>query len=136
MTIFMFLSCRQSRSNKYRKVCVRLFVMIRTRSSVLMICNFTNSVISFGASGSFGHFQASKSGVHKGQLHKPLVKGGFVATRISVRSHHLSFFFLFQKDHSICSNGACEDKNDSLTVILVVHNCCCVISNCFPKLKI
>ncbi|KAH1261102.1 Isopentenyl phosphate kinase [Glycine max] len=33
--------------------------------------------------GSFGHFQASKSGVHKGQLNKPLVKGGFVATRIS-----------------------------------------------------
>lgn len=35
--------------------------------------------------GSFGHFQASKSGVHKGGLHQPLVKAGFVATRISVR---------------------------------------------------
>ncbi|KAF7828013.1 DUF1336 family protein [Senna tora] len=39
--------------------------------------------------GSFGHFQASKSGVHKGQLHKPLVKGGFVATRISVTTLNL-----------------------------------------------
>lgn len=35
-------------------------------------------------SGSFGHFQASKSGVHKGGLSQPLVKAGFVATRISV----------------------------------------------------
>lgn len=35
--------------------------------------------------GSFGHFQASKSGVHKGGLQQPLVKAGFVATRISVR---------------------------------------------------
>lgn len=37
------------------------------------------------SSGSFGHFQASKSGVHKGGLEKPLIKAGFVATRISVR---------------------------------------------------
>jgi len=37
------------------------------------------------AVGSFGHFQASKSGVHKGGLDQPLVKAGFVATRISVR---------------------------------------------------
>ena len=36
------------------------------------------------ASGSFGHFQASKSGVHKGGLDRSLVKAGFVATRISV----------------------------------------------------
>ncbi|KAL9273150.1 Isopentenyl phosphate kinase-like protein [Drosera capensis] len=36
--------------------------------------------------GSFGHFQASKSGVHKGGLDLPLVKAGFVATRISVIS--------------------------------------------------
>ncbi|XP_022946700.1 uncharacterized protein LOC111450692 [Cucurbita moschata] len=34
--------------------------------------------------GSFGHFQASKSGVHKGGLDRSLVKAGFVATRISV----------------------------------------------------
>ncbi|WVZ11402.1 hypothetical protein V8G54_015932 [Vigna mungo] len=39
--------------------------------------------------GSFGHFQASKSGVHKGPLNKPLVKGGFVATRISVTTLNL-----------------------------------------------
>jgi isopentenyl phosphate kinase len=37
------------------------------------------------ALGSFGHFQASKSGVHKGGLDQSLVKAGFVATRISVR---------------------------------------------------
>lgn len=43
--------------------------------------------------GSFGHFQASKSGVHKGGLHQPLVKAGFVATRISVRLYCLSFCF-------------------------------------------
>ncbi|ONM37666.1 Amino acid kinase family protein, partial [Zea mays] len=36
--------------------------------------------------GSFGHFQASRSGVHKGGLHSTLVKAGFVATRISVTS--------------------------------------------------
>lgn len=34
--------------------------------------------------GSFGHFQASRSGVHKGGLQLPFVKAGFVATRISV----------------------------------------------------
>ncbi|KAL6537809.1 hypothetical protein OROMI_025452 [Orobanche minor] len=39
--------------------------------------------------GSFGHFQASKSGVHKGGLSRPLVKSGFVATRISVTSLNL-----------------------------------------------
>ncbi|KAK3162031.1 hypothetical protein QOZ80_1BG0084390 [Eleusine coracana subsp. coracana] len=45
----------------------------------------TNFIIVHGA-GSFGHFQASKSGVHKGGLHSTLVKAGFVATRISVTS--------------------------------------------------
>ncbi|KAI3903026.1 hypothetical protein MKW92_033728 [Papaver armeniacum] len=45
-------------------------------------------IIVHGA-GSFGHFQASKSGVHKGGLHHPLVKAGFVATRISVTSLNL-----------------------------------------------
>ncbi|XP_076889835.1 isopentenyl phosphate kinase-like [Bidens hawaiensis] len=45
-------------------------------------------VVIHGA-GSFGHFQASKSGVHKGGLDQPLVKAGFVATRISVTSLNL-----------------------------------------------
>ncbi|XP_047056844.1 isopentenyl phosphate kinase-like [Lolium rigidum] len=45
----------------------------------------TNFIVVHGA-GSFGHFQASRSGVHKGGLHTPLVKAGFVATRISVTS--------------------------------------------------
>ncbi|KAE8807919.1 glutamate 5-kinase [Hordeum vulgare] len=45
----------------------------------------SNFVVVHGA-GSFGHFQASRSGVHKGGLHSTLVKAGFVATRISVTS--------------------------------------------------
>ncbi|KAL8479478.1 hypothetical protein ACS0TY_026394 [Phlomoides rotata] len=45
-------------------------------------------VVIHGA-GSFGHFQASKSGVHKGGLSRPLVKFGFVATRISVTTLNL-----------------------------------------------
>uniref|UniRef100_A0A7C9CKI2 Isopentenyl phosphate kinase n=1 Tax=Opuntia streptacantha TaxID=393608 RepID=A0A7C9CKI2_OPUST len=44
-----------------------------------------NFIVVHGA-GSFGHFQASKSGVHKGGLDQFLVKAGFVATRISVTS--------------------------------------------------
>ncbi|XP_027099908.1 isopentenyl phosphate kinase-like [Coffea arabica] len=47
--------------------------------------DFEKFVVVHGA-GSFGHFQASKSGVHKGGLCKSLVKAGFVATRISVTS--------------------------------------------------
>ena len=49
------------------------------------------------ASGSFGHFQASKSGVHKGGLNKPLVKAGFVATRISVRLDSFLFILFLLK---------------------------------------
>ncbi|XP_020587124.1 uncharacterized protein LOC110029254 isoform X3 [Phalaenopsis equestris] len=45
-------------------------------------------IIVHGA-GSFGHFQASRSGVNKGGLNLPLVKAGFVATRISVTSLNL-----------------------------------------------
>ncbi|EPS59219.1 hypothetical protein M569_15590, partial [Genlisea aurea] len=45
-------------------------------------------VIVHGA-GSFGHHQASISGVHKGGLSRPLVMSGFVATRISVTSLNL-----------------------------------------------
>ncbi|KAF3327506.1 Isopentenyl [Carex littledalei] len=48
----------------------------------------SNFIVVHGA-GSFGHFQASKSGVHKGGLHSPLVQAGFVATRISVTSLNL-----------------------------------------------
>lgn len=51
--------------------------------------------LSLLASGSFGHFQASKSGVHKGGLNQPLVKAGFVATRISVRFTASSSFLVF-----------------------------------------
>jgi len=60
-------------------------------------------------SGSFGHFQASKSGVHKGQLNKPLVKGGFVATRISVSNCWQGIC------SCICSD--CLEKYDIYTVI-------------------
>lgn len=47
------------------------------------ISDLEKFVVVHGA-GSFGHFQASKSGVHKGGLSQPIVKAGFVATRISV----------------------------------------------------
>ncbi|KAH1031392.1 hypothetical protein J1N35_043566 [Gossypium stocksii] len=50
--------------------------------------DFSKFVVVHGA-GSFGHFQASKSGVHKGGLNQPLVKAGFVATRISVTTLNL-----------------------------------------------
>ncbi|XP_010532643.1 PREDICTED: uncharacterized protein LOC104808621 [Tarenaya hassleriana] len=49
---------------------------------------FGKFVVVHGA-GSFGHFQASKSGVHKGGIEKPVVKAGFVATRISVTTLNL-----------------------------------------------
>ncbi|KAL9307362.1 Isopentenyl phosphate kinase [Arabidopsis thaliana] len=49
---------------------------------------FSKFVVVHGA-GSFGHFQASKSGVHRGGLEKPIVKAGFVATRISVTNLNL-----------------------------------------------
>ncbi|KAL3654277.1 hypothetical protein CASFOL_003958 [Castilleja foliolosa] len=48
--------------------------------------------------GSFGHFQASKSGVHKGGLSRPLVKSGFVATRISVTSLNLEIVRALAKE--------------------------------------
>ncbi|CAN8291574.1 unnamed protein product [Cochlearia groenlandica] len=51
-------------------------------------CAFSKFVVVHGA-GSFGHFQASRSGVHKGGLEKPIVKAGFVATRISVTNLNL-----------------------------------------------
>ncbi|XVE53171.1 hypothetical protein DITRI_Ditri02bG0182500 [Diplodiscus trichospermus] len=50
--------------------------------------DFSRFIVVHGA-GSFGHFQASKSGVHKGGLKQPLVKAGFVATRISVTTLNL-----------------------------------------------
>ncbi|KAG0580741.1 hypothetical protein KC19_4G195600 [Ceratodon purpureus] len=43
-----------------------------------------NAFVIVHGAGSYGHFQASKSGVNKGDLKNPLVKAGFVATRISV----------------------------------------------------
>lgn len=52
------------------------------------LLEFTNFIVVHGA-GSFGHFQASRSGVHKGGWHLPVVKAGFVATRISVTSLNL-----------------------------------------------
>lgn len=52
------------------------------------IVNPSRFVVVHGA-GSFGHFQASKSGVHKGGLDQSLVKAGFVATRISVTTLNL-----------------------------------------------
>ncbi|XP_056165825.1 isopentenyl phosphate kinase isoform X3 [Syzygium oleosum] len=50
----------------------------------------SSSFIVVHGAGSFGHFQASQSGVHKGGLKRPIVKAGFVATRISIASADLS----------------------------------------------
>lgn len=50
--------------------------------------DFSRFIVVHGA-GSFGHFQASKSGVHRGGLNRSLVKAGFVATRISVSTLNL-----------------------------------------------
>lgn len=65
--------------------------------------------------GSFGHFQASKSGVHRGGLNQPLVKAGFVATRISVTptslpltSHCHSCDDMIEPDISL--NSVCVGK--------------------------
>ncbi|XP_062162041.1 isopentenyl phosphate kinase [Alnus glutinosa] len=52
------------------------------------VIDSSHFIVVHGA-GSFGHFQASKSGVHKGGLDQPLVKAGFVATRISVATLNL-----------------------------------------------
>ncbi|MQL87409.1 hypothetical protein Taro_019943 [Colocasia esculenta] len=52
------------------------------------VLNLESVIVVHGA-GSFGHFQASRSGVHKGGLDMPIVKAGFVATRISVTSLNL-----------------------------------------------
>ncbi|KAI6686387.1 hypothetical protein NL676_032300 [Syzygium grande] len=49
----------------------------------------SSSFIVVHGAGSFGHFQASQSGVHKGGLKRPIVKAGFVATRISVSTLNL-----------------------------------------------
>ncbi|KAI3467289.1 hypothetical protein Pfo_023952 [Paulownia fortunei] len=78
--------------------------------------------------GSFGHFQASKSGVHKGGLSRPLVKPGFVATRISVTSLNLEIVRALAKEGipSIgmspfsCGWSTCERNiavADTLTVV-------------------
>lgn len=73
-------------------------------------------IIYYGGLGSFGHFQASKSGVHKGGLDQSIVKAGFVATRISVRwtdflySLFLDFYFL-AFDFSNCVELFCTLAN-------------------------
>ncbi|CAM6008591.1 unnamed protein product [Sphagnum balticum] len=46
--------------------------------------DFPNAFVVVHGAGSFGHFQASRSGVQRGDLNSPLVKAGLVATRISV----------------------------------------------------
>ncbi|KAK4430044.1 Isopentenyl phosphate kinase [Sesamum alatum] len=58
----------------------------------------SKSFIVVHGAGSFGHFQASKSGVHKGGLSQTLVKSGFVATRISVTSLNLEIVRALAKE--------------------------------------
>ncbi|KAL8157318.1 isopentenyl phosphate kinase isoform X2 [Apium graveolens] len=85
-----------------------------------------NFVVVHGA-GSFGHFQASKSGVHKGGLSQPLVKAGFVATRISVTSLNLEIVRALAREGipSIgmspfsCGWSTCDRKMDSADLTMI-----------------
>lgn len=91
-----------------------------------LVSEFNNFVVVHGA-GSFGHFQASKSGVHKGGLSQPLVKAGFVATRISVTSLNLEIVRALAREGipSIgmspfsCGWSTCNRKIDSADVTMI-----------------
>uniref|UniRef100_A0A175YJV8 Isopentenyl phosphate kinase n=1 Tax=Daucus carota subsp. sativus TaxID=79200 RepID=A0A175YJV8_DAUCS len=91
-----------------------------------LVSGSNNFVVVHGA-GSFGHFQASKSGVHKGGLNQPLVKAGFVATRISVTSLNLEIVRALAREGipSIgmspfsCGWSTCKRKIDSADVTMI-----------------
>ncbi|KAK1362047.1 Isopentenyl phosphate kinase [Heracleum sosnowskyi] len=93
-------------------------------SQLVSECN--NFVVVHGA-GSFGHFQASKSGVHKGGLSQPLVKAGFVATRISVTSLNLEIVRALAREGipSIgmspfsCGWSTCDRKIESADMTMI-----------------
>lgn len=90
------------------------------------IMDFGKFIVVHGA-GSFGHFQASKSGVHKGGLQQPLVKAGFVATRISVTSLNLEIVRALAREGipSIgmspfsCGWSTCERNMDTADISMV-----------------
>ncbi|XP_019166273.1 PREDICTED: uncharacterized protein LOC109162071 isoform X1 [Ipomoea nil] len=89
----------------------------------------SKSFIVVHGAGSFGHFQASKSGVHKGGLSQPLVKAGFVATRISVTSLNLEIVRALAREGipSIgmspfsCGWSTCQRNMDAADVSMVVN---------------
>lgn len=89
----------------------------------------SSSFIVVHGAGSFGHFQASKSGVHKGGLDDPLVKAGFVATRISVTSLNLEIVRALAREGipSIgmspfsCGWSTCEKNMASADVTMVAE---------------
>ncbi|KAF9626445.1 hypothetical protein IFM89_034379 [Coptis chinensis] len=83
------------------------------------VLDFSNFIVVHGA-GSYGHFQASKSGVHKGGLQLPLVKAGFVATRISVTSLNLEIVRALAREgshqlecHLFASGWSTHERNIS-----------------------
>uniref|UniRef100_A0A8R7PVA0 Isopentenyl phosphate kinase n=1 Tax=Triticum urartu TaxID=4572 RepID=A0A8R7PVA0_TRIUA len=90
----------------------------------------SNFVVVHGA-GSFGHFQASRSGVHKGGLHSTLVKAGFVATRISVRCtskislscgyRNFQFHNFFQDFVDVCHASLMQCLNSVLIIYMLQH---------------
>ncbi|KAG1347856.1 isopentenyl phosphate kinase [Cocos nucifera] len=103
-----------------------------------------NFIIVHGA-GSFGHFQASRSGVHKGGLNWPLVKAGFVATRISgptdrkascpveqaenfySLAHTTCFCYPFPLFHTIKSPAFEDWSKGKASNLKVAHlNCSCI----------
>ncbi|XP_031490197.1 isopentenyl phosphate kinase isoform X2 [Nymphaea colorata] len=79
--------------------------------------------------GSFGHFQASRAGVHRGGLHLPLVTAGFVATRISVTALNLEIVRALAKEGipSVgispfsCGWSTCEKKIQCADISPVTH---------------
>eukprot|EP01018_Ginkgo_biloba_P014153 Gb_19932 [translate_table: standard] len=79
--------------------------------------------------GSFGHFQASRSGVHKGGLPLPIVTAGFVATRISVTSLNLEVVRALAKECGrLCLSAVKkDDEDDSKRRTMVVSKLATVI---------
>ncbi|XP_056165824.1 isopentenyl phosphate kinase isoform X2 [Syzygium oleosum] len=79
----------------------------------------SSSFIVVHGAGSFGHFQASQSGVHKGGLKRPIVKAGFVATRISVSTLNLEVVRALARgsDSHLVSNFYCKIASADLSTV-------------------
>ncbi|KAJ6899810.1 Aspartate/glutamate/uridylate kinase [Populus alba x Populus x berolinensis] len=79
----------------------------------------SSSFVVVHGAGSFGHFQASKSGVHKGGLNKPLVKAGFVATRISVTTLNLEIVRALARDFNFQNEDSAGEFYHFLSLVFI-----------------